>query len=125
MRVGYMRDVSKQVLLRYIYTIKYLKFIQIFYRLYYLVKKSRIITVKNTLLRHWDRGWLSLIFSPARLAEDLTFTCFGKSGSLTDLTVWNSTQHAKLWLYNLHYFDDLNSKFAEQSFDLYVIYINK
>jgi uncharacterized heparinase superfamily protein len=42
------------------------------------------------------------------VAED-TFVFLNESRSITSKASWNDTAVEKLWLYNLHYFDDLNA----------------
>jgi uncharacterized heparinase superfamily protein len=43
-----------------------------------------------------------------------TFRFIGHEGSLDGPADWNNPAHAKLWLYNLHYFDDLRAGGSEQ-----------
>jgi len=38
------------------------------------------------------------------------FSFLGKSGEVKTPADWNNPSHDKLWLYNLHYFDDLNAE---------------
>ncbi|WP_018718410.1 heparinase II/III family protein [Arhodomonas aquaeolei] len=40
------------------------------------------------------------------------FRFLNQAGTVTDPVDWNDPNQAKLWLYNLHYFDDLNSRDA-------------
>lgn len=48
---------------------------------------------------------------PSMKGPDL-FEFLNEAGALRGATDWNSTAKAKLWLYNLHYFDDLNARTA-------------
>lgn len=41
------------------------------------------------------------------------FILLNRRGRLESPTDWNNPQREKLWLYNLHYFDDLNAYGAE------------
>ena len=43
-----------------------------------------------------------------------TFRLLNHIGDITDAESWNDARHDKLWLYNLHYFDDLNAKNSER-----------
>lgn len=50
------------------------------------------------------------------------FEFLNELGQLTD---WNDPSKSKLWLYNLHYFDDLNSIDAEDRYDLHETLIDR
>jgi len=54
---------------------------------------------------------------PARKRQSLTgpnrFKFLNHAGSVPDPADWNSETQDKLWLYNLHYFDDLNAVNAQ------------
>lgn len=52
------------------------------------------------------RGRLPSMLSPER------FRFIGQEGELKDASGWNMPAAAKLWLYNLHYFDDLRAEGA-------------
>jgi uncharacterized heparinase superfamily protein len=52
------------------------------------------------------RGRLPSMLSPGR------FRFIGQEGELKDAAGWNRPGAAKLWLYNLHYFDDLRAEGA-------------
>jgi len=41
-----------------------------------------------------------------------------------DFLEWNAASKSKLWLYNLHYFDDLNAKNSDQRIDVHLYLIN-
>lgn len=48
------------------------------------------------------------------MVSPTTFRFIGHEGSLDGPADWNNPAHAKLWLYNLHYFDDLRADGTEQ-----------
>ena len=119
-----MHRINKQLLLRYIYTIKYLKWKQIFYRIYYLFKKPAVSQVEAGSIHAWISDWASPVVFSSCLSNELIFSDLGESGNLQDLSIWNSSEHTKLWLYNLHYFDSLNSHDASINYQLYANYID-
>ena len=45
------------------------------------------------------------------------FVFLNRPGKLTSSADWNAPEKDKLWLYNLHYFDDLNAAGAQQRYD--------
>ena len=47
------------------------------------------------------------------MLEPETFRFLNETHSLSSARDWNNPEWEKLWLYNLHYFDDLNAKDAE------------
>ena len=50
------------------------------------------------------------------------FEFLSERGQLTD---WNDPSKSKLWLYNLHYFDDLNSIDADDRYDLHEALVDR
>jgi uncharacterized heparinase superfamily protein len=46
---------------------------------------------------------------PGCLVDENRFTAVGESHDIRSAETWNDTRHTALWLYNLHYFDDLNA----------------
>lgn len=94
------------------YTLKYLKFKQIFYRLFYVTRRR---------LRHWigfsypmtTSSESSAIFfaSSISTANSFTsnrFTFLNLSHEFEESIDWNFPDFGKLWTYNLNYFDYLN-----------------
>ncbi len=96
-------------LLRLYHTVKPLRFEQIFYRLWYrffpLLKltPSLKLTTSNT----W--AWSALeVVKPSFIShKEVVF--LNKQACIENNADWNDDSHEKLWLYNLHYFDDLNA----------------
>lgn len=92
-------------------TIKYLKPIQVYYRLYYFLWK-RIFNWKSKEKRLPEINsinWESKInSSTSYLPETKTFTFLNISHDFSDQIEWNYDRYGKLWTYNLNYFDFLN-----------------
>jgi len=104
-------------LLRLFHTVRFLRWRQIVYRLYYRVRPLRVARA-TTAARRSD---LSLVPSPwgVRATEDgRHFTFLGETGRIETAADWNAPRFSKLWLYNLHYFNDLNAPDAERWADL-------
>lgn len=98
-------------ILLYFHTVKYLKFKQIFFRLYYFFYKPSVsikiqkISVKkiiSSIPRHFiSKEKISL---KNNIAEFLNHTV-----DISNKNIWHDKNLEKLWLYNLHYFDVLNA----------------
>lgn len=89
------------------HTIRFLKVKQLFYQVYYRLRKPRYYNLPDPKLREALTNWSGAAFiSPATINGD-TFTFLGETGDLQK--GWNNPELSKLWLYNLHYQDDLNA----------------
>lgn len=101
--------INMQVI-RLINTVKYLKFIQLYYRLHYLFLKPRVKAYPSQIfLRSKSDFWKNIVFKPISMLSPKRFNFLNHLGSLNQADDWNSQAQEKLWLYNLHYFDDLNA----------------
>ena len=94
-------------------TIVYLKPIQIYYRLYYLlrnrffgqdIKKPNSINFNPII---WKNRFS---FKNSYLEKEDSFTYLNISYHFSDKIEWNFNQFGKLWTYNLNYFDFLNQE---------------
>lgn len=98
---------SKLVL--YLNTIRYLKPVQVYGRILFKLRRPKPDTREAPSVREKQNAWQvsaarnQSIFSPDR------FKFLNQYGEGSDSEIWNSKHHSRLWLYNLHYFDDLNA----------------
>jgi uncharacterized heparinase superfamily protein len=95
-------------------TVKYLKASQILNRV-----KRKFIKPKLSLFSAPEIASISNNIQPViqcqqKMYDSDSFKFLNKEYTLRGLQDWNSTDQDKLWLYNLHYFDDLNSIGADQ-----------
>ena len=97
----------------FINTIKYLRPIQVYYRLYYFLRnrffgynlKKKNINDFNPIV------WKNKFYHENSYFEkNNSFTFLNISHSFYDKINWNSNQFGKLWNYNLNYFDFLNQE---------------
>lgn len=98
----------------YWHTLRYLKPIQIYGRIWFRIRRPRIDRRPAPPLRPpCGRAWAS----PAQRRQSLfgteTFNFLNVQHALSDVG-WDSPDIPKLWRYNLHYFDDLNATDAVQ-----------
>jgi len=95
----------------YFHTIRYLKFKQIYYRIWYYFVKPSINNESPVIdLRILENEFCSPIKKKISLINENTFKFLNKSQSLLEVG-WNDNRNTttKLWRYNQHYFDDLNA----------------
>lgn len=90
--------------LRVYHTIKYLKAIQIISR---ITKKLKFVRRKKTngKLSPTSSNYKNITLLPSSYVGDNQFVFLNDPDFITN---WNDPNKSKLWLYNLHYFDDLN-----------------
>lgn len=95
--------------LKYFHTVRYLKARQVFSRVTRRFKKVNTTPVVGLVMREQTQSFKPVRLSKRSMCENGHFVFLNNSGALTD---WNDLNRSKLWLYNLHYFDDLNSNDA-------------
>src|SRR5690554_4148644 len=93
-------------------TIAYLRFQQVFYRIYYRFRKSRLRKLSVPSVRDCFTAWSGLQFAQAATLDGKTFTFLGETAELSN--DWNAPEFSKLWMYNLHYHDNLNAIGAKE-----------
>lgn len=97
-------------LLRLFHTVKYFSISQISYRLYYRwhrLGEIPLLTVSQT--RDWTNAWLSPEWQNTKFYGDCGFNFLNEIGYVHSKSDWNNVKKNKLWLYNLHYLDELNT----------------
>lgn len=99
----------KKLLLLY-HTGKYLRLKQIVYRLYYLFYSNHSVTLgaKNLETRIWNKTWSGPDIFSSTLSDSGEVSFLGESGNINNLDIWSDNNRKKLWMYNLHYLDELN-----------------
>lgn len=88
-------------------TIRFLKATQIYHRIKYKIRPYQ--HVGNDVppkFRQIKHHWPS--YRPPELSDNLTATFLNQSRDITSVEIWNTPNISKLWLYKLHYFDDLD-----------------
>lgn len=106
---------------RYINTIKFLKPIQIYYRLYYPLRAKfrRAFKIRYKYYKNSDSNILKLEKS-IRVKSNYSngeFSFLNLSKRFKDSIDWNYSEYGKLWTYNLTYFD-----FLSKRDDIFLIY---
>ncbi|MCB5226060.1 heparinase II/III family protein [Alishewanella sp. 16-MA] len=95
---------------RLYHTVKPLRLEQITYRIRYKFFPLRKLSYKSLVCHATNWIWSGPeVLQPSLLSAHKV--CFlNLSGNVNTVNDWNNPKYEKLWLYNLHYFDDLNAK---------------
>ncbi|MBX3705061.1 MAG: alginate lyase family protein [Pseudomonadales bacterium] len=97
---------------RYWHTVRHLKARQVWGRLWFRMVVPRPDLRDAPALRSIEGAWSAPAKREPRLAGPTEFHLLNESGELNELG-WDGPARDKLWRYNQHYFDDLNSIGAE------------
>jgi uncharacterized heparinase superfamily protein len=95
-------------LLLYFHTLRYLKPGQILGRLVFRLARRRPDLRPAPPLRQTSARWICCA-RRSSMSGATSFRFLSVERSLSAATDWNRADWPKLWLYNLHYFDDLNA----------------
>ncbi len=95
-------------LCRYWHTLRYLKPVQFYGRLWFRLARPKPDTAAAPALRAISGKWQAPAQRSASLLSAREFCFLGERGVL-DAVGWDGPAREKLWRYNQHYFDDLNA----------------
>ncbi|PTB85083.1 heparinase [Pseudidiomarina aestuarii] len=91
-------------------TVRHLRLIQIVYQVWYRLRpRPKLAHPIIPKVASWQRGWQAPFFVKQSYFAPSKFQFLNKECEISDVADWNSKNAEKLWLYNLHYFDDLNA----------------
>jgi uncharacterized heparinase superfamily protein len=105
------------------HTLKYLKFEQFYYRALYKFTKPKIVNPVASGVNSFY--WNGPCLFKQSIFESYKVSFLNEVGVVEKNTDWNSHVHAKLWLYNLHYFDDLSSVTYQERESIHYSFINR
>ncbi len=94
---------------RLYHTVKPLRFEQIAYRILYKFRPLRQIQEHASSSNAAQWIWVASEFVEPSFLDETTVRFLNLSGQVVRAEDWNNPEFEKLWLYNLHYFDDLNA----------------
>ena len=113
---------SKLLLL--INTVKYLKWQQIYLRLVRKFVKPKVTDVFNGAIPQRSDEWVHLTLYEEKIDKHLK-ACFLNHPKQLDFPAdWNNEDISKLWVYNLHYFEDLLSNNADEKTNIHLQLLN-
>lgn len=108
----------------YFHTLKYLKFRQIFHRVLKRFSHPRVREVKG-VKASIGGPWVTRYLYRQKIFNQTDVSFLNHEGGVNSAGDWNNCSQEKLWLYNLHYFDDLSSVGSQERRDLQKYWINK
>lgn len=98
------------------HTVRHLKARQLAYQVCYRVRKPRLRELLSPVVRGELSSWPGVSFLEPATQDGKAFSFLGQTSRFDGN--WNNPEFPKLWLYNLHYQDDLNAKGAEHREEL-------
>lgn len=105
----YLKTLIKKTFL-FINTIKFLKFEQIFYRIVYKLIPPKIVKKNSNYSCLISNKWTLYNYNSDHInPSNGKYFFLNKVGYIKEKNDWNDLSQEKLWLYNLHYFDYLNT----------------
>lgn len=94
-------------IIRLFHTVRYLKPIQIGGRFAHMARRQTPNLSPPPKQRIRTSQWVAPVRRPRSLLERWQVRFLHEIGKIANLAQWNDPNKDKLWLYNLHYFDDL------------------
>jgi uncharacterized heparinase superfamily protein len=104
-------------LFRIYHTLKYLKPVQIYSRVWFRISSPRPDLSPSPSVRKVSEVWKEPTQKQTCLIRPWTFRFLNSSHDCQFPVDWNNGELGKLWLYNLHYFDELLAADAAKSAD--------
>jgi uncharacterized heparinase superfamily protein len=94
----------------YFHTLRYLKRVQICGRITFRLLRPKINLCPAPEVRHSTSTWQTPVARRTSMLSPTRFRFLSVEHEITAPADWNLVRLPKLWLYNLHYFDDLNAE---------------
>lgn len=104
-------------LLRYWHTVRHLRPVQVFGRVWHRVSRPRPDLSSPPPRRRPVGEFVTPVRRPRSLVGPNRFRLLNREGVVETKGDWNDPDKPKLWLYHLHYFDDLVARRAETRSD--------
>ncbi len=99
---------------RYWHTVRHLRLVQIYGRVWFRLHGPRVDASAAPGVRAAMGAWVAPAARSASMVGPSTFRLLNETREVTTAAGWNDASADKLWLYNLHYFDDLNAEAAAE-----------
>lgn len=91
------------------HTVRYLRPVQIYGRLWFRLTRPRVDTSPAPRWRKPQKAFIQQALHAPCLLDEETFRFLNEIHSLSEMGGWDAPTVPKLWRYNLHYFDDLRA----------------
>ena len=106
------------------HTIKYLKWPQLYFRVYRKLVKPRVTQRLEGQIPERNSKWWHVWLYDEKITTQYKATFLNHTKRLKLPDDWNDESHSKLWVYNLHYFEDLLATGAEAKYDFHLELLN-
>ncbi len=95
------------------FTVKYLTFGQVLYRLIYrFSSRVKLIAFGDAVCRDWPVLWQAPKSNKISTKDAINFYFIGERGCVLKVDDWHCDRFSMLWRYNLHYLDALNEGYV-------------
>src|SRR4051794_34029765 len=101
---------------KYWNTLRYLRPVQLYGRLWYRLRRPRPNHATAPVPRSRVGPWAPPATRRRSLEGPRRFRFLNETHTIA-ADGWDDSRYAKLWIYNLHYFDDLNARSARERRD--------
>lgn len=112
-------------ILLYWNTIRYLRSGQMLWRLWYSFYWPKMVKYSLAIPLAPNIYWKQAIDREVKLLSEDQAYFLGLEKNIADSSIWQDDSLTKLWLYNLHYFDDLTSINRDSRFDWHIKLIDR
>lgn len=106
-------------------TVKYLKWEQIYFRIIRMLRQPRVMDSFQGPMPIRPKLWQHLLLYSDKITNSLNISFLSVTKTLDLPNDWNNEYQSKLWVYNLHYFEDLLSESAEDKTTLHCNLLNR
>ena len=96
--------------IRFFNTVRYLKPVQIYERFWFKLYRPTPVTADAPELNQINGKWTNSCTKQSSFRPPFRFEFLNVTQAIKSPDDWNNPNWDKLWLYNLHYFDDLLSQ---------------
>ncbi len=105
-------------------TVRYLRWQQIYFRIYRKLRKPRITDQFEDRVQRVTGEWKHVLLHDEKIDEALDSNFLNYLKPLNLPEDWNSSGLSDLWQYNVHYFEDLLAQNAENKNDFHLGLLN-
>ena len=105
------------------HTLKYLRFEQFYYRALYRFTKPKVANIAVSGVNSFC--WSGPCLFKQSIFENYKVSFLNEDGFIKDVADWNAGDKTKLWLYNLHYFDDFSSNTHQERECIHYSFLNR
>ena len=95
-------------------TVRWLRPRQLYGRVWFHAYHPRALQRSAPTPRFTSGSWAPSVARPAQLVAPERIELLSETRDISSPSIWNAADVPRLWLYHLHYFDDLNARAAHE-----------